>query len=182
MEAPVCRPAMSDITVIAKTGKTLAQWFRFLDAAGASRLDHKDIVSHLGKRGVGPWWRQMLAVEYERARGLREVNQNATGYSVSVSRTLEAGVPELWRAAANLRRRRKWFPPGLLRVSSQKEDKFLRGAWNGDARIAFGFHARPGGRAQIVVQVDHLTGKDEVERQRGLWKKAFVKLEALLIP
>ena len=104
MDQLVYQPAMSDLAVIAKTGKTWDQWFRVLDRAGASRMDHKGIVKLLGARhDIGPWWRQMVTVEYERARGLRVRNQNVLGFSVSVSRTLRTSLPALYAATAELR-------------------------------------------------------------------------------
>ena len=179
MDQPVYQPAMSDLAVIAKTGKTWDQWFRVLDRAGASRMDHKGIVKLLGARhDIGPWWRQMVTVEYERARGLRVRNQTVLGFSVSVSRTLRASLPGLYAATAQLRKRRKWFPKGVLKVSSRTENEVLRGAWNGEARIEIGFVEKSEGRTQIIVQVNRLACTEDVERERAVWKKALGKLQA----
>jgi hypothetical protein len=179
MDQVVYQPAISDLAVIAKTGKSWDQWFRVLDSAGASRLDHKGIVKLLGARhDIGPWWRQMVTVEYERARGLRVRNQTVLGFSVSVSRTLRTSLPALYAATAELRKRRKWFPKGVLKVSSRTENKCLRGAWNGDARLEINFIEKSKGMSQVVVQVNRLARKDDVERERAVWKKALDKLQA----
>ncbi len=174
------QPAMSDLAVIAKTGKSWKQWFAILDKAGAAGLGHKGIVKLLGgKHGIGPWWRQMVSVEYERARGLRVTNQTTSGFSVSISRTFAATPLELFAAAAVAAKRRKWFPRGILKISSLTEAKYFHAGWNG-ARLEINFTARPSGKSQIVVQVNRLKSKDDVERERALWKKALVKLEAAL--
>lgn len=171
----------SDLAVIAKTGKSWAQWFEILDVAGAVRLEHKAIMKLLGdKYKVGPWWRQMVSVEYERARGRRAVNEKATGFSVSVSRTLLAGLPALFQAVVEGRRRRKWFPKGVLKVTSLTENKYFRASWNGEQRLEINFYGRPGGKAQVVVQVNRLDDSAMVECERAAWKKALVKLEAML--
>ena len=48
---------MSDAAVAAKTGHTWPEWFATLDAAGATKMTHQQIVAHLGKNhGIGPWW------------------------------------------------------------------------------------------------------------------------------
>jgi hypothetical protein len=65
-------PETSDETLLAKTKKGWAAWFFALDTAGAAKLDHAAIVRLLAERhGVASAWSQMIAVEYERARGLR---------------------------------------------------------------------------------------------------------------
>jgi len=181
MDQRMFEPAMSDIAVIARTGKSWIQWFRLLDKSGAARMDHKGIVRLLGARhGIGPWWRQMVTVEYERARGLRVRNQNALGYSVSVSRTLSTDLKRLYTATSELRTRRRWFPKGTLKITSRTENRYLRGAWNGEARLEINFYEKADGKAQIVIQVNRLRREEDVERERGDWKRALVKLDLLL--
>ena len=80
-------PGMSDEAVAARTGKTWPEWFSILDEAGGAELDHREIVELLDGHDIGPWWRQMVTVAYERARGKRQVREKATGFSADVSRT-----------------------------------------------------------------------------------------------
>jgi hypothetical protein len=62
-------PTLTDHAVKAKTSKTWAEWFKTLDAAGARRMRHKEIVKHLGARFLLPrWWQQMITTAYEQAR------------------------------------------------------------------------------------------------------------------
>ncbi|MGA7712611.1 MAG: hypothetical protein WCA81_11965 [Rhizomicrobium sp.] len=174
-------PEMSDAAVMAKTGKTWDQWFALLDKAGAARLGHREIVKLAAKIGeAGPWWRQMVSVEYERARGLRRKHETATGFSVSATKTLAVGVEALYAVTADAKQRKKWFPDGELKVSSQTENKYFRGAWNGSARLEINFYAKSGGKAQITVQIGKLAKKSDVERERMIWKKALGKLQTLL--
>jgi len=181
MAAKSYRPAMSDLAVVAKTGKSWKQWFGVLDKAGATKLDHQAIAKLLSaKYRVGPWWRQMVTVEYERARGLRAKHETATGYSVSMSKTVAGDVAALYAATADAKRRKKWFPVGALKVSSQTPNKYFRGTWNGAARLEINFYAKPGGKAQITVQVGKLAKKFDVERERAIWKAALEKLSHIL--
>jgi hypothetical protein len=174
------RPAMSDLAVIARTGRDWDQWFRALDKAGASKLGHTAIAKLLAEtRQVGPWWQQMVAVEYERARGLRATHETVTRYSVGVSKTVAGDVAALYAATAEARRRRKWFPAGALKISSLTDNKHFRASWN-DARLEINFTAKPGGKARITVQVGKLAKKSDVERERAAWKKALAKLAVLL--
>jgi len=106
---------MSDAAVKAKTGKDWAAWFKLLDAAGARSLEHRAIVTLLSKtHGVPGWWRQMVAVEYERARGLRQVHQKSDGFSVSASKTLAVALPDCFARARPLRSASAGFLPAPL--------------------------------------------------------------------
>jgi len=174
-------PSMSDAVVKARTGRDWGSWFRALDRAGASRLAHRQIAEILGNRHRVPsWWSQMVTVEYERARGLRLRHQNATGFSVAVSRTLATRLPQLYAATARPGARRKWFPSGSFEPSSQTRDKYLRGRWGHKARLEIGFYAHGAGKSRIAVQVSHLSRKGEVEPLRHAWKSALAKLQTLL--
>ena len=172
---------MADAAVEAKTGKNWAGWFSMLDEAGAAKLAHKDIVAILhGKHGIPGWWSQMVTVEYERARGLREPHETARGFSVAVSKTVAASLPDLYAATANATQRRKWFPRGAFAVSSQTPEKYFRGSWNENARLEIGFYAKGSHKAQIALQVSKLVKKADVETERKAWKTAVGKLQTLL--
>jgi len=103
-------PSMSDDTVQAKTGKVWKEWFALLDEAGAKKLDHKAIVAILGEKfGVGPWWRQMITVEYERARGLRAKHETTSGFSISRSKVLAAAIAQVYAACHDAKQRARWL-------------------------------------------------------------------------
>jgi hypothetical protein len=171
-------PSMSDAAVKAKTGKNWAQWFAALDKAKAADLGHREIVAVAGKLGAGRWWGQMVTVEYERARGLRTRHETATGFSVSISKTVGRELSGLYAAAADETSRKSWFPKGAFGPSSQTKDKYLRGSWNGDARLEINFYAKGTGKAQINVQVNKLKEEAKVEAERAAWKAALERLVA----
>ncbi len=174
-------PSMADAAVKAATGKDWKSWFALLDKAKAQTLGHKAIVTFLSdKHGVPSWWRQMVTVEYERARGLRARHQTATGYSVSASKTVSADLATLYAAAADAKTRAKWFPKGAFKPSSQTKEKYYRGSWNGSARLEIGFFAKGPAKAQIAVQIGKLKNKAAVDTERTAWKAALTRLDALL--
>ena len=180
-KTPSYVPTMADSAVEAKTGKDWAGWFGVLDAAGAMDLEHKAIAAFLAKsHGVPGWWSQMIAVEYERARGLRERHEGSSGYKVAVTKTMATSLSGLYAATANASQRRSWFPKGAFEPSSQTKDKYFRGAWKKGARLEVGFYAKGKGKAQIALQVSKLTSKADVEKERAVWKAALTKLQRML--
>jgi len=175
----VAKPIMTDAGIKAKTGKEWDYWFAALDKAGAAKLDHKGTVAILRKRGVGPWWGQMIAVSYERARGLRAANQRRDGgFSVGVSKVMDASLAKLFATATTSRT--QWFPRGAFKETSRTAEKYWRGAWKRNGRLEINFYAKPGSKAQITVQSERLSSHAAVEAERAAWKKALARLQAIL--
>ena len=178
------KPIMTDGGIKAKTGKDWTHWYAALDKAGATGLDHKGIVAVLnGTMKVGPWWGQMIAVSYERARGIRAVNQKCDGeFSVGVTEVMPVGLSELFDAATDPTTRKKWFPAGAFEETSKTRNKYWRGKWKKDGRLEVGFYAKGPGKAQIALQSNKLAGSAAVESERAAWKKALEKLQVLVAP
>jgi hypothetical protein len=179
---PGTKPIMTDAGIKAKSGHGWDYWFAALDKAGATKLDHKGIVALLkAKFGIGAWWGQMIAVSYERARGIRAMNQKCDGeFSVSVTRVMPVGLAELFAAATDAKTRKAWFPPGAFEETSKTKDQYWRGKWKKDGRLEVGFYAKGPGKAQIALQSNKLSGSEAVEKERAAWKKAMAKLEDLV--
>ncbi len=175
-------PSMSDAAVKAKTGRGWMGWFIILNRANANAMPHQEVASLLHtKYDVPGWWAQMITVEYERARGGRKKHEKADGFSVSMSKTVNARLAELYAATADDKMRARWFPKGAFSVSSQTKDKYVRGPWGKDgARLEIGFYAKGEGKSQIVVQANKLANEADVEKERAAWKRALEKLTELL--
>ncbi len=177
-------PSMSDEAVKAKTGRGWMGWFIILNRANANAMPHQEVASLLHtKYDVPGWWAQMITVEYERARGGRKKHETPNGFSVSMSKTVNVPLAELYAATVNDKMRARWFPTGAFAVSSRTKDKYFRGPWgkNG-ARLEIGFYAKGEGKSQITVQVNKMTKEADVERERAAWKKAMEKLQTVLKP
>lgn len=176
------KPIMTDAGIAAKTGHGWDTWFAALDKAGAAKLDHKGITALLDRKfKPGPWWGQMIAVSYERARGIRAMNQKCDGeFSVSVTKVLPVGLSELFEAVTDARTRKQWFPAGVFEETSKTKDKYWRGKWKKDARISAGFYAKGAGKAQVAMDIGKLSSTDAVESERAAWKTALARLGAML--
>lgn len=174
-------PSMSDAAVKAKTGRNWMGWFVILNKANANAMAHQDVANLLyTKYKVPGWWAQMITVEYERARGGRARHERPDGFSISISKTVPAGLSAAYRAFDDAKTRAKWFPKGGIETGKCTPNKYWRAKWNGDARLEVGFYAKGEGKSQIAVQVSKLAKKSDVEKERTAWKKALDKLGAML--
>lgn len=175
-------PRIGDDAVKARTGKAWPEWFAILDAAGARALDHKRIVAYLSKHhAVGPWWRQMVTVGYELARGRREKHQKAGGYSISASRTLGVSVAKLFDAWRDERIRRRWLPEKGMVIRKATRNKSMRITW-GDKKTNVDVHflAKSSAKAQVAVEHDRLPSAAAAAAKKAYWAKALDRLKDAL--
>lgn len=175
------KPMMTDAGIAAKTGHDWAWWFKALDKAGAAELDHKGVVAAANTLGAGRWWQQMIAVSYERARGIRAMNQKCDGeFSVGVSKVFAVPVARLYAVAADPKLWPQWLPKGAFEETSRTKEKYLRAKWKKVARIAINFYPKGADKAQITFDIGKLADGEAVEAERAAWKRAVEKLEPLL--
>lgn len=171
-------PRMSDDAVKAKTGKNWKQWFTILDKAGGRKLSHQEIVKHLHEEhDVGPWWRQMVTVTYEQARGLRKQHQRPDGFQISVSRTIAVPLNDLYKAFASEKARRAWLPDDGLAVRTATANKSIRGAWNEvKTSLEISFISKGAGKSQVVVTHSKLPNAKASGTMKAFWGKALDRL------
>jgi hypothetical protein len=171
----------SDEKVKAATGRGWMSWFVILNNAKATTLPHNEIARLLHEKGCPAWWAQMIAVEYERARGGRKKNERGGGtFAVNVTKVVSVSLSKLFNMAINEETREDWFPTGPFEETSRTKDKYWRGKWKTDRKLEFGFYAKGDGKAQIAVEISKLPSEDDVEKERAAWKKAMEKLETLV--
>lgn len=179
---------MSDATSIKKTGRDLAYWFAVLDKFGAIEKGHTKAAAHLNKHHSIPGWHsQGITVAYERARGVRVMNQKCDGgFEVSVSKTMAATAEQLIQAIKKADRWSDGVDRDLLTtLAAALKDKKSKGfvirpdgqarfryKWN-DTTVQFNMYPRGAAKTSFVVGHLDLAGSEAVEISRTKWKAAL---------
>jgi uncharacterized protein YndB with AHSA1/START domain len=173
---------VGDAAVQKATGKTWAEWFAVLDAAGAKKMTHQEIVAYLVKHHqVGPWWQQMVTVGYEQGRGLRKKHQKPGGYQISRSKTLAMPVSKVFRAWNNANTRSRWLGDVELTIRKAATNRSLRITWpDGRTNVEVLFYPRGPNKVQVTVQHDKLPTAMAGERAKNYWGEALDRLQAFL--
>jgi hypothetical protein len=176
----VRKTGISDAAVKKATGKTWQQWFALLDAAGATTRKHADIVQLLPEE-ISGWWRQMVTVGYERARGLRAVHQKVTGeFAAAASKTFNVPLEVLYEAWDDARTRAAWLKQGVV-VRKATPNKSLRmTVKSGATPVEVNFYARGDNKAQVAIDHRQLGSEAEVQQAKASWKDAFERLQKKL--
>lgn len=197
--APVAvepRGAVSDAKVKERTGHDLAHWFAELDRFGAAEKGHTASARYLHDgHGVDGWYSQGITVAYERARGLRAVNQRmGGGYEVSVTKMLDRHIDHVREAIAGVRANAGWvrgLDATLVRalvagvrgagakgfVAASKASYRCRFRWDG-LPVEVMLSPRPADRTQVVVVHTKLPSREMVDARRAVWREALTALAA----
>jgi len=181
-DPPVYDPGVSDASVRRATGRGLRDWLRILDEWGAKDRKHGEIATYLQEEhGVPGWWSQTVAVAWERARGVRQKYQTASGFQVSVSKTFPVEVGALYRAFADARRRNRWLERGTLKVRTSRENQSARFDFREEgSRVHVYFEAKGPEKTTVTIQHEKLAGAEAVEEKRAFWKERLGKLAETL--
>jgi hypothetical protein len=197
---PSAKGSLSDANARARTGHGLDHWFDLLDRFGAVEKGHTAAARYLrDAHGVDGWHSQGITVAYERARGLRAVNQRLDGrYEVSVSKTVAAEPPAVIAAFAAPRRRSQWLgrvTPAASKalaaaLARPKATSFTvkpnglaqyRFPW-GDTTIQLYLDPRPGGKTAVTVSHAKLPSAAAIETRRAEWRAALTALAEYVAP
>jgi uncharacterized protein YndB with AHSA1/START domain len=173
---------IGDAAVEAKTGKNWKQWYAALDKAGAKKMTHKQIVAVVSDRhGIGPWWRQMVAVAYEQARGLRQKHEKPGGFEIGRSKTIAVPISRLYDAWNNPRLRGRWLDDGPLVIRKATRNKCIRITWiDGKTSVETSFYPKGDAKAQVTVQHGKLPNAQQGEKMKRYWSKALDRLRTVL--
>ena len=188
--SPPPAAGLSDPAVVAKTGHRLDHWFAVLDAFRAGEKGHTATARHLREdHGIPGWHAQGITVAWERARGLRAVNQAASGFQVAVSKMVPADL-ETTLAALRPASRKAWLAgadPGLRRaleaalaaggkglVRGPKRSR-VRYKWDG-ASVELVFEPRGKGTS-VVASNTKLKDAKQVAERRAQWRAALDALK-----
>ncbi len=166
------------------TGKTWDEWFEILDEWGATKRAHGEIAGYVHEEhDVSGWWAQTVTVGYERGRGMRRVNENSSGFYVSVSKTLPIGVKQLFEEFTDSRKRNRWLEPGTLHSRTSQPGKSARFDFRDDeSRVHAYFTSKSNRKATVVIQHERLSDAGAVEETRSFWKERLARLAERIKP
>lgn len=193
---------VTDEAAKAATGKTLAEWFSYLDSWDGLEKGRREIGNHLFGEKIDPWWSTTIAVEYERARDQRKKDGLFEGYFICSTKTIAAPLEKVYGAWADSGSLSRWFGEGVkaevkdggaFQCADGDKGSFLRVRENKDLRISFEnpafsaatlvdaqFQDKGGGKTGILVNHTRIQTREEADSLRAAWAEALNKLKALV--
>ena len=169
---------ISDDKVKAATGRDWQDWISFLDNHGVAELDHKGIVQLVRDDIHKSWWSQMVTVGYEQAKGRRVKNQNASGFQINASKTVDAPLAKVYQAWDQ--HLSDWYHGPEFTITTNNENKNIRGKFADGSVFAMGLYETPAGKTQVALDQNKLVDQTAAEAARKSWKQALESLVEFL--
>jgi hypothetical protein len=159
------------------TGRSRADWYALLDAAGATGWRHRETAGWLVREhGVDAWWAQGLTVGYEQTRGIRAPGQRQDGsFACSVSRTLPVDRGRAFAALADDALRARWLDVAV-EVTGATPPASVRWSLTDGSRAVVRVEAVRDGATRVVVQHARLPDADAVAAARAAWRDRLAAL------
>ncbi len=178
------RNIITDKLVVAKTGKTMEDWFLYLDKKGAKKLSHPDVFNLIsttkGLEPLGQWNQNLLATSYGWSRGLRERGQKGDEFEVSVSKTINVPLPILYSSFANDALRKKWLKEKIV-IRKATENKSARVTWADETTsLSIDFYTKGTDKSQIVVQHQKIPDSKMAAEMKVFWAEKLNDLKKML--
>lgn len=172
---------ISDEAVKKTTGKIWKEWFSILDDEDSTSKPHKEIASWLSKNfDISGWWCQMITVQYERERGMREVHEKKDGFEAGKSKTFYHPIERVYKAWQDETVRKKWFEGPDFEIRTSTENKSIRITWPDQTNAEVYFTVKGEGKTQISIQHNKLPAASEVKERKKYWQKQINRLADFL--
>ncbi|HEY0637566.1 MAG TPA: hypothetical protein VGD67_07950 [Pseudonocardiaceae bacterium] len=173
---------LTDPALLARTGRSWAEWFALLDAWGATGRTHAEIARRLHEEhGVDGWSAQSITGGYEQERGLRAPGQQPDGtFRVSAGRTIACSAERAVEAFTDPVLRARWLPEPALGIRSSRPGRSVTADWPGGERLVIGVDHKGDGRCRLAVQHQRLADSATAEARREHWRAALTRLKELL--
>lgn len=173
---------VSDEAIIRGSAKPLAAWIQLLDGWNATARTHTEIARWLvAEQAVPGWYAQTITVAYERARGIRALHEQRSGFSVSATRTVAAPAERALAAFTDPGLRARWLPDAPMRQRRTTAANVARFDWGDPAsRVVVGIVPKEAGRCQVAVAHEKLPTAEQAERIKSGWREALGRLKELL--
>lgn len=192
--------SMGDAECKAATGKTLDEWFAYLDEWDGLKKGRREMGRHIYfDLGIkDDWWSGTIYTEYERARGAVEKDGRPTGYSLCSTKLIKAPIETVYNSFLNADTLNKWLGDGhqvdakeggslsnsdgnKATLGRLRENKDIRMTWhgNGDSAVEVMFKDL-GGKIGITLNHNRIQDRYEADALRAGWSDALAKLKTVL--
>jgi len=173
---------MSDAVIKEKTGCTWERWVYALDRHRAAGMSHGERAALINtKYKVGGWYSQMVAVGYERIKGLRAKGQRLDGtYEASKSRTYNVPVKKLFDAWSDSKIRTRWLSEPGVKVRTATPPKTMRIGMSDGSIVAVSFMPKGVSKSAVALAHTKLGSKEEANRLKALWSERLDALGELI--
>ena len=181
METP--DPEIDDDAVQLATGRNWAGWMAAMEGAELEGRTHDEIVDWLDhEHSVPSWWRQAIAVAFERSLGRRDRRELPDGLEVEIEVDLAASREEVFRLWADDAERGGWLRRRDLTITDLRAPERVSGRWlpvDSEVEVFFSENGAEASRLRVLHR--KVPNADSARTLRRIWAMVIDRLRARLL-
>lgn len=176
-------PEIDDDAVRSATGKNWEEWMEALGSASLEGRSHDEIAAWLDhEHSVPSWWRQAIAVAFERSIGRRDRREMPDGFEVELEVEFGCARGVLFELWAEDGRRMAWLRKRDLEITDLRPPERVRARWLPvDSEVEISFDAIDGGKTRLRLLHRKLPNVDAVKKMQSFWKMVMDRIRTQMM-
>ncbi len=171
---------IDDEAVRIATGKNWREWTDALENASLEGRSHDEIAAWLDhEHSVPSWWRQAIAVAFERSIGRRDRRDMPDGFDVVVEAEFDGDREAVFRLWAEDEQRIQWLRRRDLEVTDLRPPERVRGRWLPvDSEVEVTLKAGDAGGTRLRLVHRKLPNSEAAKKMRSFWTMVMDRIRS----
>ena len=169
---------MNDTILLEKTGKTLQDWFSFIDRFTSLGLSEKELSRLIRDNfKIGSWLQNAIIEAYTSQNQTNKLNMPAEGIRIENSIELNLPLPTLSNLWSDNKLRNSWFPMVSYTIVRENSKKLIQLIW-GDSVSIVNIRFLKIDKSKSFVEIVHynLPDRKTALEMDAYWKKILQTL------
>ena len=169
---------MNDTILLEKTGKTLQDWFSFIDRFTSLGLSEKELSRLIRDNfKIGSWLQNAIIEAYTSQNQTNKLNMPAEGIRIENSIELNLPLPTLSNLWSDNKLRNSWFPMVSYTIVRENSKKLIQLIW-GDSVSIVNIRFLKIDKCKSFVEIVHynLSDRKTALEMDAYWKKILQTL------
>jgi uncharacterized protein YndB with AHSA1/START domain len=191
---------VDEATCKAQTGKSITEWCAELDAKDGLKIGRRQCILHIAETVKDAWWPTTIAVEYEKRHGIVKKDGLIEGFTICVTKNINAPVPKTYGVWTDPRKFAEMFGDNgkqdareggtiscdggcKATMTRVRPDKDLRFTWEhpgctAPMTVDVQFQDNKG-KTLMNVMTSRIQTRDEADGLRDAWTASLNRLKAM---
>jgi hypothetical protein len=169
---------MNDSVIIEKTGKSLEEWFLFMNHFSSLGLTEKEISRLIHENfKINSWWQNAIISAYVNQKKTKQVVELAE--EINIDNTIELALPlsTLYNLWSDTKLRNSWFPLVSYTIVKENPKKVVQLFWSDSVSIVnIKFSKIDKSNSQLQITHLHLPSRKTAEEMDIYWKRVLETL------
>jgi hypothetical protein len=166
---------MNDSVLVEKTGKSLEEWFEFMDRFTSLGLSEKELSRLIHENfKINSWWQNAIISAYSNQKKTKLVNELGEDFKIVNTIELQFPLSTLYNLWSDIKLRNSWFPLVSYTVIRENPKKTAQLLWSDSVSlINIKFSKIDKSKSQVQITHSHLPDIKIAGEMEIYWKRVL---------